>query len=248
MLPEVTEPRNWSNNQFPFLDKDRTIVGMISLLQRFVAFNKDQVKTGEIKGYRDLLKPAYKGKITLNDPGVTGQGNALMGHLGMHIWNPDQAKDYLRQIVVDQQAVIQRDNNLHVESVARGKYAIALAPAADVLYRFIGLNAPIEAVLQEEGAFISTGSGAFAVSTKLAHPNATAVFVNWLLGKEGQTVFARGFGNPSLRNDVSTEGFVSVSLPQPGEKIFLDSEEAILFRGQMLGVARQIIDEAKRQN
>jgi ABC-type Fe3+ transport system substrate-binding protein len=38
------------------------------------------------------------------------------------------------------------------------------------------------------------------------HPNATMVFVNWLLGKEGQEVWTKELNQPSRRWDVDTQG------------------------------------------
>ncbi len=247
VLPEATDPKNWSGGKFPYLDADKTSVGMIASVQRYLMFNTDLIKKGELTTYRDVLKPQYRGKITLNDPLVTGVGNAFFSHLAMHITSEEDAKDMLRQLITQQDVVIQRDNRTHVESVARGKYAIGVAPNPDNMADFLKLGAPIDAVIVKEGTFISPAAGAFAVPPKLAHPNAAKLFVNWLLTKEGQGVFSRGFGNPSLRGDVPTAEFHSMFLPQPGEKIFLDSEDSILYRGKWLTIAKQVIDETTRK-
>jgi ABC-type Fe3+ transport system substrate-binding protein len=37
------------------------------------------------------------------------------------------------------------------------------------------------------------------------HPNATRVFVNWLLSRDGQEVFARGMGVGSRRYEIDTK-------------------------------------------
>jgi ABC-type Fe3+ transport system substrate-binding protein len=37
------------------------------------------------------------------------------------------------------------------------------------------------------------------------HPNATKVFVNWLLGKEGQEVWTKQMSQPTRRWDVDTQ-------------------------------------------
>lgn len=246
LLPEVKDSALWSGGQVPFLDKDKRAIGMIASIQRYIVYNTDLLKPGEITTYKDALSPRFKDKITLNDPTVTGVGNALLSHLAHHLWSPDEATDFLKQLVRQQNVFIQRDNRLHVESVARGKFSIGLAPLPDVMEEFFALGAPIAAPVLKEGTFVSPAAGALAVPTNFGNPNAARVFVNWILSKEGQTVFARSFGNPSLRADVSTEGIRPVFLPQPGEKLYLDSEELILFRGQMMGIARKAIDEATK--
>jgi ABC-type Fe3+ transport system substrate-binding protein len=122
-----------------------------------------------------------------------------------------------------------------------------MAPHTDAISEFLKLNAPIDLVVVKEGAFISPGNGAIGIPQKLAHPNAGKIFLNWLLTKEGQTVFSQSFGYASLRVDVSTEWVPALLLPLPGEKLFLDSEENILFRGKMLNIAKEVIQEASKK-
>ncbi len=246
LLPEVKDSAAWSGGKFPFQDKDKTSVAMIAAVQRYIMYNTDLVKKGEITTYKDVLKPQYKGKITISDPRVTGTGNAFLTHLANDVMDMEQARDFLRQLIQQQDVVIQRDNRINVESVARGKYAIALAPHTDALTEFIKLGAPVDLVFVKEGAFISPGAGAIAIPTKLAHANAGRAFINWLLSKEGQTLFVQSFGFPSLRADVPTEGINSIFLPQPGEKLFLTTEEYILIQDKMLGIAADVIQEASK--
>ncbi len=230
ILPEVIDPKLWSGGRFPFMDKDKKGIGMIAALQRYVFYNNTMVKPGEITTYKDLLKPQYKDKIILNDPSVTNAGSSFMSHLAYQLWNVDEAMAYLQQLVKQHNVSLQRDSRLVVESVARGKYAIGVGPIPEVLEEFLVQGAPMDIVINKEGAFITYAAGAIGFPTQLAHPNATAVFANWLLSKEGQTVFYESFGNPSLRTDVSTKGIRSAFLPQPGETIYLDSEEFIIQR------------------
>ena len=37
------------------------------------------------------------------------------------------------------------------------------------------------------------------------HPNATKVFINWFLGKEGQEIFGKAMGQGTRRLDVDTQ-------------------------------------------
>lgn len=246
VLPEVLDPKVWSGGKFPYVDKDKTSVGMIASMQRFLMYNTDLVKKGELTSYKDLLKPQYKGQITMNDPAVTGVGNAFLTFMALDVWNPSQTKDYFRQLITQQDLVIQRDNRTHVETVARGKYSIGLAPNPDNMADFLKLGAPIDALIVPEGTFVTPAAGGIGIPTKFAHPNAAKLFVNWVLTKEGATVFSKGFGNPSLRTDVSTEGFNPMFLPKPGEKLFFDTEESLVYRGEMLTIAQQIINETSK--
>jgi len=246
VLPEVTDGRNWSTGRVPFGDKDKAFIGMISTPLRNIVYNTDMIKKGEITDYPDLLKPQYKGKIIMNDPTMTGSGGDFMTHLTVNIWDLARAKDYLTQLVGPQQAVIERNNRTQIEEVAKGKYPIGLAPNADVMSNFLKLGAHLDVVYFKQGVRVASGGGGFCVPIKQAHPNAAKLFVNWLLTKEGQTVFSKGFGNPSFRADVTTEGFNTISLLQPGEKVFLDSEDYYRHTEEVLKMAAQVIGAANK--
>ncbi len=134
-------------------------------------------------------------------------------------------------------------SRLLVESVARGKYAIALAPQPDLLPDFINAGAPIGVV---KSGCVSTGLGNIGILQRQAHPHAAKILVNWLLSQEAESLIAPNMGSPSLRNDVSTGGINPIFLLQPGEKLYMDDEEHILFRDKMKPIAKQAIDEAGR--
>ena len=245
-LPEVTDGKYWRGGRVPFIDRDKTSLGMIASLPRYIIYNTGLIKKGEITTFKDLLKPQYKGMITLNDPRVSGSGKDCFVHLALNVWNFEEAKAYLAQLVKKQEVAVERDNRQHVDSVARGKYAIGLGSNPDNLISFIGLGAPVDAVILKEGVVLTAAAGCVAVPSKLSHPNAAKVFLNWLLGKEGQTVFAKSFGNPSLRTDVSTAGINPLFLPHSQEKIFTDTEDTILFSTKMMSAAKEIIDDASK--
>ncbi len=86
-FPEVMDPKLWREERFPFMDKEQQTVAMLASINRDIAYNTGLVKEGEITTFKDLLKPQYKGKITMNDPSVTGVGNAFMNYLARNVWN-----------------------------------------------------------------------------------------------------------------------------------------------------------------
>lgn len=246
LLPEVTDPKPWGG-KLPYIDKDKTSFAMTAAIQRYVSYNTNMVKKGEITSFKDVLKPQYKGKITMNDPTSTGPGNGLISFLAKDAWNLQEAKDFLTQLIRQQEVVIMRDNRLHVESVARGKYAIGLAPWPDVMTEFLKAGAPLDVAILKEGTVVVPAAGAIGVPTIMAHPNAGRLFINWLLTREGQTVLAQSYGYPSLRLDVPTDGIYPAYLPQgKGDKFFTEMEDYYILQGQMLGVADEVIKAAMK--
>lgn len=244
VLPELMSPNVWRGGGVPFMDKDKLAIGLLAGVDRFVIYNKDMVKEGEITSYKDILKPQYKGKIVLDDPTIASAGNIFLSFLAYHVWNDSETMDFLRQLVEKQEAAIVRP--LNAEPVARGKYAIGLAPLPDSTISFVKAGAPVGIAMPKEGTNVGYLTGGIAVPLKLAHPNAATVFVNWILSKEGQTVFSKSFGTPSLRADVPTEGLLPFTVPQAGEKLFFDNEEFALFRAKWLDIAKSTIEQAKK--
>ena len=241
ILPEVLDTRAWIGGRLPFADNDGTMLGMAAGTTRTVAYNTALVKEGEINSYKDLLHARYKGKISMSDPSVTGAGSAIIAHIAM-LWGEEATEELLRKLIIDQGAIIRRDTRLLTEEVAKGKYAIAIAPQTDIVAEFMALGAPIKLASVKEDNRIIAGGSAIAVPTKFAHPNAALVFLNWLLTKEGQSVFATSYGNPSARIDASTKGINPILIPETGKKYYGETEESILARQKWLKIAKKIMD------
>lgn len=232
ILPEAVDPKAWRGGT-PFLDKDRKIVSLIASYLRHVTRNTTLVKEGEIKNYKDLINPKWKGKIILNDPTTAGAGNSWVSLL-VDRWGLEVARDYLKEFA-KLEPVITRDGRLQVETLAHGKYAIGVATRVEVTGEFLALGAPIAPVRTEEGGTITGSGGVLALPTNSPHPNGAALMVNWLMTKEGQTIFSSGFGSPGSRLDVlPPPGFNPALLPEPGEPLQIEDEEGLKVKGSLL--------------
>lgn len=243
VLPEVLDPKVWRGGRLAFTDKDKLIFDLIGAVSLTYLVNTEAIKEGEITSFLDVLKPAYKGKITLADPLVPGTSNSLMAYLGHIVYGMDKTADFLRQLMKQEPAII-RDRRVHVEWVARGRYAIGIGPDTKETAAFMDLGAPIALVWPKEGSWTSSMGGSLGIHLDSPHPNAAAVFVNWLLTKEGQTLFSQGFGFPGTRMDITSEVNPKI-LPPADVKVFVPSleetEEWIRKQGRMAETTRQIL-------
>ena len=188
-----------------------------------MAYNINSVRPEDIKSYRDLLNPQWKGKMVIQDPTQTGTAINWFGVVSEVI----MGMDYVRELA-KQEPVITRDRRLQVEWLAQGKYPIAIAPQSDTLGTFEREGAPIKKHTPVEGAHTSAGSGHIALINRPAHPGAARLFINWLLGREAQTIHSKASLLPSARADVPVDHLDPSSIIQPGIKYFHTSREEFI--------------------
>ncbi len=246
LLPEVVDPKMWYDGQMPYFDNAHFGIGFLAQYNSMVLRNTELVKEGEIKSFRDLLKPEWKDKVVMYDPSVSGTGAALFAMLALGVWDQERAGNWFSQMLSEQNLTLSRDPRLQVEWVARGKYPIALATWTDQLVSFLGNGAPIAQQKVEEGGILTSSNGGVGIFNQPAHPNAALVFVNWLLTKEGQNVFVSAFGGPSRRNDIKAEGVYAALTPPVGEKVYIEDEERIMKKVDLMKVSGAIIGQIKR--
>lgn len=240
ILPEVTDTKVWYGEKLPFLDKEKSYVfGFRGSVFRPVTINTDLVKADEIKSYLDLLNPKWKGKIAMADPTIPGAAQSFFTAIGHYI----MSYDFLRELA-KQKPYIHRDERLVTEWVARGKYSILIGTKPDPIAEFERAGAPIMSIVPKEGSYIEPGAGTFSLINWAPHPNATKVFINWLLTKEGQTIYAELAGIESTREDVPKGHLEPKLLREPGKKYIYGDEEfhAISEENVKTGRAKEIFE------
>lgn len=239
LLPELTGPelikKVWFEGRLWWLDSERQILAMTVSPSGRIAINTSSVKPGEIKSWRDLLNPKWKGKMTMNDPTTAGVGQKTFAALSKIV-----GVDYLRELA-KQEPVIIRDQRLQVEWLAHGKYPIAMAPKSDPITELTKAGAPLAIITPEEGMFLAVGSGNVALVNRAPHPNAAKVLINWLLSAEGQALWVSSQRTHSLRLDVPIDNVEPDRLREPGVKYFFaDTEEFLLETPKQIALAKEI--------
>jgi len=215
--PEVTDVKNWRDGRLEFSDPATRLNLAFSLsVQPALFYNLEQVQPREIDELNKLLDPRWKGRIVINDPVPAGAGQAVVRWI-FHSLGLEQATDYLRKIRA-QAGAVGRDQRQQVEWVARGKYAILFGPDHLTAQQLPGLKLGVLPDLRDIGGSTTAGFGSLMLINRTPHPNAAKVFINWLLGKEGQTAFSKASGYGSQRVDVPTDHLPDYSLPKPGVK------------------------------
>src|SRR3954451_13487636 len=189
ILPEVTDPAVWSlelNDLFLDPEHDK-LMRLFYTATAVAAVNRDYADPALIKSAQDLLRPELKGKISVEDPTVSGSGaNVAAYNLLQH------GEDYVRKLY-SEQAMVTRDTRQRADWLLRGTAPVGLNMTASELDKALKDGFPIEIIRSLPDSPGTTGSafGVIGLVEGAPHPNAARLFVNWIASREGVEAFSR---------------------------------------------------------
>ncbi|HLN88377.1 MAG TPA: extracellular solute-binding protein [Candidatus Limnocylindrales bacterium] len=202
ILPEVKDPKNWWGGHIweDNVSSKKQIYAFLCYTTETLWYNSSQADASEIKTFDDLLNPQWKGRIGLLDPRNPGSGQNTWSFL----WKT-KGEEFLTKLA-QQDLLINQNLRQLADGLAKGKLAFTLGLSHYSYEPFIKAGLPVRPVPRiKEGAHANNGSGVISVVKNPPHPNAAKIFVNWLLGKEGQDLYGKAMTQGTRRLDVSTE-------------------------------------------
>lgn len=246
ILPEVKDPKNWWGGHI-WIDNARRYVYSFQAYQtENIWYNSDLMKPGEVRSFDDLLDPKWQGKIGFLDPRTPGSGASVWSYLWLI-----KGEEYLKRLV-GQKMLISRDQRLLAENLAKGKVSLTIGLTYYTFTAFVKAGLHVKPLpTPKEGVYATGGSGNLTIIKNPPHPNATKVFVNWLLTKEGQEIFSKTMGQGTRRFDVDTKWLkeTGVIAAKDGltveqyHKLENQSEEQVTrVRNPAVAVARKLLD------
>ncbi len=205
ILPEVKDESKWWQGKHHYVDPEGKyiFVPVGSVSSNMVAHNPELVGASELGSFWDLLNPKWRGKIVVIDPRAGGYGRSGARFVYYH---PQLGAEYLQRLFSEQVVMVSRDYRQAIDWLAQRRFSVMLFGNGDGVVQAKAKGLPVSVIdtsSWKEGAALEPSAFTVVLMDKPAHPNASKVFINWLLSREGQmAVQTEGETNDSLRVDI----------------------------------------------
>jgi len=207
VMSEVKDAKNWWGGHIWMDNAKRFIYSFAAYQTEGLWHNTNLAKAEEISSFDDLLSPKWQGKIGFSDPRAPGSGASMWSYM-----RSIKGEAFVKNLV-GQKMFISRDLRVLAESTARDKLAIAVGLSYADFAPFLKAGMPIQPLPRpKEGMYVTTGYGNLMVLKNAPHPHASRLFINWLLGKQGQEVYSQGMAEPSRRLDVEASALKKIGI------------------------------------
>lgn len=184
--PDVQKDENWYGGFATGVDsligtsyEGQYIYGIQALPQ--VLINNDVIPEGEIKTFEDLLNTEYSDKILTYDFSLKGQGAVTLTALAR-----EKGEQYVTDLVKTVKPVMASDHRQIVQWFATGKYPIVIGIDTTQISEFTekGIIKKVQKLRLDKTSLYNPFG--IAVLKNPPNPNASKLFVNWFLSKDGQ--------------------------------------------------------------
>jgi iron(III) transport system substrate-binding protein len=223
--PDVVNKSLWRDGVHRYADKEQKLIFLMAgrTDPTELAVNTKLLKPDAIRSYRELLDPKWRGKIVTWHPVLHPIGEAGMASI---FYSGQLGPEWFRRFYTEQNPFLVTEDRMFQNAVLSGSHPIGLflGPMKAEIDRLDKEGFPITVVLGTPGEGLQAeaprigigGSGAIAILNKPANPNAQKLFVNWLLGREGQWLVQGVSGEyQSFRADIGNENvFPPFRLPK----------------------------------
>jgi iron(III) transport system substrate-binding protein len=243
ILPEARNEASWGGWANVFADKARNRVFGYTVLASSFWYDANAVPRDKVEaqGFKVLLDPAYKGRISWWDPRLSGAGSVYADLI-----NRIEGWDTLKRIIVDQESIFYPNAQTLTEAFVRGKLAFSiganLETRLEAQFKEIASQFKVRQIGNTPNvSYIAYGSSVLALANKPVNPNAAKLFVNWFLTKEVQVPVLTGLQHNSPRRDLP-QITKDDAVPRPGlTYLRLQREQEALEREALIDRIKELM-------
>lgn len=186
--------------------------------------NTDLIGDIEINGYEDLLNPELKGKIAHCDPSKSSSSYEHLINMlyAMGDGDPENGWGYVEKLCENLDGKLLSGSSAVYKGVADGEYVVGLT-FEEGGAKYVADGAPVKLVYMEEGV-ISKPDGVYIIKEAKNMENAKK-FIDFITGKEAQTIIAEQLNRRSVRTDVAAPDYLK---NKEDINIIYDDEELVV--------------------
>ena len=221
VLPDVIDMANWFDGKLHFADPENHAGLIISgeIGTRRGSYNTKLVNPKDIQSWWDLLQPRWQGKLASFDPRVAGGGGETFMFF---YYTPALGQKFITRLLGETDILLTRDLQQGTDWLATGKIHFYIGSGQPIMKaNKQGLPVDLLPHPMKEGDIMGGGSCCLAVMSKAPHPNATKLFVNWVLSRDGQIAWQKYAEVNSLRVDIPKTDLPPDDVPQKGVNYFM---------------------------
>lgn len=176
-----------------------------------------------VEGYEDLLKPQFKGRIAMCSPSTSSSAyEHLLNMLyAMGEGDPEQGWDYVEAFCRNLDGILLGGSGDVYQGVAQGKYAVGLTFEEGAAH-YVAEGGPVKLVYMKEGVISKADSVCIVKGSR--HMEEARAFVDFVTGKDAQTIISMKLDRRSVRKDVEEPSY----LPDKDRiNLIYDQEEVV---------------------
>lgn len=152
-----------------------------------------QLKVDPPTSWRDLLKPEFKGKVSVAFPYTSGTAYTVLAAL-VALMGEDEAFKYWKELDKQIQQYT-KSGSAPVVQAGLGEAAVGIAFAHDIIARGIAKGYPLVLTFPKEGTGYEIG--AMSLIKGGPEPDLAAKFIDWMLSVEAQNLMKEWFRIPA---------------------------------------------------
>ena len=243
--PDIKRPEIWGGWDEAFVDRDKKYVFSTNVALKSPVYDAKKLAPEKVakSGLKILFDPELKDRIMWHEPGVPGPGAQFAFYLRQRL-----SDDEIKRFIVEQRVKFAAQQNQVIEALARGTAWMGLGPgnsrALIAPYVQAGVNVDIRKFgPSPELNDVTIGGSTLFVVKNRPHPNATKLFLNWLLSQDVQAGFAKATEQNSRRTDVASVADAD-GTPVKGAKYISPQREENI---QALDEAVALIDKIRKE-